>query len=1108
MRHLVLIFFFILPFSSFGQAIELPKILPPSPNAASLGDYGQVPVGLFTGTPQVNIPLYELNEGRLKVPIGLHYSSNGIRVDEIASNVGLGWSLNAGGIITRVIRDDADESYTLPLPSNFPDGFTQEILTYLENATDPESGYDTFSDLYSFNFNGYSGKFYLSESRQPILISPSPLKIEKTPNSYFAFKVTDPSGIVYWFGNQNATETSMYQHIGTGQHGWSLESPTSWYLSKIESPFGEQLDFTYNNFNKIYFTSLSQSVVRQADGQHSGVAENLIQTRSNTAFAQLSSIVSSNGQIDFSYAPNTSGFDQLDSIEIKKSDGSLVKKFNLDYQIVSSSLVNLKNLHIPYLDAYEKRLFLSSVIEEGTDGLTENPYLLSYYNPDELPPRFSYAQDYWGYFNGVTTNEYLVSEDDYFFEENSNTLLLHSIFSDLNGDKKPNGSFGVNGLLKKIIYPTKGYNELFYEPHSYYGTQLIPPPSTSVGLHPNGHLESCDDDWPVNEMTKSITIGPIPFTHSSVEYPELFNEVKVPIYISAGTTPCWECDGSDWPNQWIRGSLAVVNANTGGYEKLYHKISADVFIEVSQPYVFLESGNQSQLYADLEEGKTYTFIAKVFRECVRADISFSYYDELPQEVDTNIEVGGLRLQKVITSEDNNIEQVKNYHYGDFSCLDCSSGITDSPRPAITYTKETTDTWGNIWHEVDILTLSSSTLYDLYSKQGHQIGYPSVIEEIGNDFSGGGIFHEFMISPNILPTSIFGLNVPGTPFTTSFGTGEELQTQSFKKSNGEYITLKKTLNSYYNNPILNQEQSLYGIRLRDVFTHLNSQSLTEKIQSFDIMEYLNRSQWHYLSSSITKQYDQNGENPIETTTSYVYDNPDHLQPTKVITTTSDNKTIVTTTDYPHDAEVSGDPYMSNLRNANRIAEPIQVKQYRGDGTGGNLSLLNTQKTEYNDFSGLILPKTVKVAKGDVTTSNPLEDRLIYHSYDGKGNIREVSKADGTRIVYVMGYDFTLPVAKLENTTVSVLNQTLLDAIYVASGTGGTENDLLLALADLRSTLPNAQVTTYTYKPLIGASTVTDPGGYIMTYHYDQFNRLEYVKDQQGNVLSETEYNFKN
>ncbi|MNQ98996.1 hypothetical protein D3C85_1147160 [compost metagenome] len=86
--------------------------------------------------------------------------------------------------------------------------------------------------------------------------------------------------------------------------------------------------------------------------------------------------------------------------------------------------------------------------------------------------------------------------------------------------------------------------------------------------------------------------------------------------------------------------------------------------------------------------------------------------------------------------------------------------------------------------------------------------------------------------------------------------------------------------------------------------------------------------------------------------------------------------------------------------------------------------------------------------------------------------------------------------------------LISAAQTASDSGN-ENNLLSALATLRNdpALVNATISTYTYKPLIGISTITDAKGDKTTYTYDTAGRLEFVKDKNGNILTENQYKYK-
>src|SRR6185503_15830491 len=86
------------------------RVTTPSPTAASLGKYGDVPVSLYTGVPDISIPIFTAKGHTLELPITLRYHASGIRVEEIGGWAGIGWSLDAGGAITRTVRGLADES--------------------------------------------------------------------------------------------------------------------------------------------------------------------------------------------------------------------------------------------------------------------------------------------------------------------------------------------------------------------------------------------------------------------------------------------------------------------------------------------------------------------------------------------------------------------------------------------------------------------------------------------------------------------------------------------------------------------------------------------------------------------------------------------------------------------------------------------------------------------------------------------------------------------------------------------------------------------------------------------------------------------------------------
>lgn len=104
----------LLTFLCYGQDFSgkynKPEIIPPSPTAQIFEEYGNIPVLLYSGIPDIKIPLFVVKVGKLALPVYLSYNSSGVRVDEMPGIVGMKWCLNYGGMISRSIYGIADDS--------------------------------------------------------------------------------------------------------------------------------------------------------------------------------------------------------------------------------------------------------------------------------------------------------------------------------------------------------------------------------------------------------------------------------------------------------------------------------------------------------------------------------------------------------------------------------------------------------------------------------------------------------------------------------------------------------------------------------------------------------------------------------------------------------------------------------------------------------------------------------------------------------------------------------------------------------------------------------------------------------------------------------------
>ena len=113
-----------------------------------------------------------------------------------------------------------------------------------------------------------------------------------------------------------------------------------------------------------------------------------------------------------------------------------------------------------------------------------------------------------------------------------------------------------------------------------------------------------------------------------------------------------------------------------------------------------------------------------------------------------------------------------------------------------------------------------------------------------------------------------------------------------------------------------------------------------------------------------------------------------------------------------------------------------------------------------------------------------------------------------MTYLWGYDSMYPVVKIEGATYAEVEGWLGAATINNLASNATTVDS--ALNTIRNTLSGkgVLVTTYTYTPLVGMTSMTAPNGEKSTYEYDSLGRLTKVKNHNGKIVEQYDYHYKN
>jgi hypothetical protein len=1134
----------------YGQeGTQIRQVIPPSPTVASLAKYGDLPISIYTGTPNISIPIHEIKTTDFVLPISLSYHASGIKVEEMASWVGLGWSLNAGGIISRTVNGIPDEINGYMNPGTgqrivdilaLPIQQQEEIYRWTAQGNYP----DLEPDIFNFNFGTYSGKFFFSQETQEFVCIPQKsISIDK---QHFLttgkWKIKTEDGTEYHF--ELKEENTRFVSCG-GSAGSPTVSITGWFLTKIITPTAKQEIIL--NYDPAQYTIKNISS-HTLDAMPAGIAQipcvkplQICDSQNSYNGYRLKSITYPTGRIDFKANTNRQdllGDKRLDLIEVFRfNETESSKSFRLTYDYFNANLIGT-NPNLEQL-SFMLRLKLSSVFEVGEFGNELPPYSFSYQDQIPMPSRMSYDQDNWGFYNGPKNNAHLIPP------------MRELEYIHPGSDRHVDDTFTGIGVLNKIYYPTGGFTTFEYENH------LV-----------KGSIPYAEDEFrPLNaylDATDACSLGSTDVFCENV----LVNDEKTDgVFMSIIISEIFNCD--QCPN-------GLPNAQTCAILTLQSPtFTLPITCDVTN--IFVPNGN----YVLKANFSNNTNVSNYQNFVIQ--LTWKEYIAPPP----NSKVGGLRIKKMTDDDGMQHTKSKYFTYFDTSTDECT-GVLVSRSPVYEYSQPCTATGEGVSGPYIIRTSYSNI--PLGTTQGSHVGYHQVsVTNEANGLIGKTVYYysdarhhpDYYSEEQASVQSLLYCNeYPFAPASNfDHRRGLLLKQEDFNWNGSTFVLIKKVVNEYRPLDILVDYPERYTEPLHSAAKGIktgtwgsiengNNSGLYALHSVYSVV-----SEWIRQTKTSEYLYSPSGEFVVVSTTDF--SNTSHKQPTSIKVVQSDGVENTTYFRYPLDfAGIPSSPSDPSVIGIKRLRDDHfitnVIEKYNTEKIpGGVEKVLDGSLTTYK--ANQPLPDEIFVLKsvqpkpisnfitsyinglGNFVKDIDYETRLKLLQYDGLGNLLAQKKDQDVLYSYLWGYNSYYPIAQIVNaqpTEVfhtsfeeSIANtstiaktgvksfaaaytvvlpstgafkltywrkvgssdwefmETTISANQVIGGTG-------ILIDEVRVYPSNAQMTTFTYKQGLGLASMNDPNNSIVYYEYDVFGRLKLIRDNAGNIIQSYLYNYKN
>lgn len=1000
----------------------LKNISPVPPTEQGLLRYLDFPVNNTNGSPNITIPLYEIKTRELSLPISLSYDATGIKVNQEAGNVGLAWSLNAGGIINRTIRgmEDNGTFWTGVFPRLQSGGFNpQSRYEDYELARQLiQKSADGVPDLYSYNFSSYSGRFIYGKGNTAYLMPQKKLRIETYGSSPFNgipyYKITAEDGTQYYFEQVGKIDVRTSYSVNTSGY--------TWYLTKIQSASNtDQITLEYQDTAYEHFPSAGQTIkmdlgapcdVYQGTTTYSSASIQNLGSSSVLRGKQLSKITFQEGTVEFdldwqredkwgdlSFVKNP----KVNGIKVKNKQGEVVKQVRLEYDYYNKGTST----------AMTKRLRLDGVrfCKDCEPGTADYRYAFSY-NAMPLPALGNKGVDHWGYYNGKPNTTFIptypyVTDPGICFPQPP-----YCICPSEQGVAKFNGANRFTdpelvkaGILEKIQYPTGGTTQFVYEAHETASTQYIASLSTGgsyasfTNVRPHGQLGEEHSELIEAPATTTADLC-AQFTASYSFYPLTSTDHNVQKWRTSGKfVEVSSVDGEDYR----------IIATVASFQLTYQHTTETKTVTI-QP------------------GKKYMVIIQSYLKGAYVNGSVTFQHTPVMATQRNY-VGGLRLQKKLIQDPLTDKQmVTRYQYN---------------QPY--YLKPQYETGSFVYNSVGTNTCGEACLFDqsltYYNPRQYlhltanvagtesYMNYGEITALEGENGENGKTVSHYLINWQSNPNGMYTWQVGQVLDQTTYSaTGKPLQKivneydhRVENCPNGNCIILGMEVASMGEHPCLaGSDESLF-----------NAYS-----KHFSIRSYVDFPEWFYLKKSTQTSYDVNSSQTLETVTEYTYANPAHLQLTQSATTTSETgKKIISTYTYPADYTTITSGVLAQMKAKHMHDAVIESLTQVQRGTesrvqGGTFVTYEDIDPNLSDEKRLIVPTksqgvalaspklnfTASLATGNAADAS-YQDQQFLNYNPSTGNLVEARKAHNQPVSYLWGYDQAYLVAEIKNSSLA-------------------------------------------------------------------------------------------